>query len=237
MDTHADEAQLELLQKRLNHVFKEKRFLVQALTHRSYLAEHPEATVNNQRLEFLGDAVLQLIMSDLLFSLFPGEQEGGLSKKRASLTKGTFLVEVAKEANIHACIRLGTSEETSGGRNRASTIEDACEALIGAVYLDGGFEAAKGAVKALYGDLTLRLEGAGSRDNPKGRLQEIIQPIHGNHALRYEVVLEEGEDHAKAFEIAVFLLDKQIGKGRGHSKKIAEEAAAREALALFELNQ
>ncbi len=235
MDTKTYDQLLKTLQTRIDHVFKEQRFLTQALTHRSYLADHAEVTVSNQRLEFLGDAVLQLIMTDLLFALYPGEQEGGLSKRRASLTNGTFLVEVAKEANIDTCIRLGTSEESSGGRSRASSLEDACEALIGAVYLDGGFEAAKKTVLALYGDIAQRLEGSSSRDNPKGRLQEIIQPIHGNHALRYEVILEEGEDHAKAFEVAVYLLDKELGRGRGHSKKIAEEAAARQALPLFDI--
>jgi ribonuclease-3 len=234
MDTPNDSL-LDALQSRIDHVFIDKRYLYQALTHRSYLADHAEVTVSNQRLEFLGDAVLQLIMTDLLYKLYPGEQEGGLSKRRASLTNGAFLVEVAKEAKIDASIRLGSSEEASGGRVRASSLEDACEALIGAVYLDGGIEAAKKTVIALYGDLTQRLEGSSARDNPKGRLQEIIQPIHGNHALRYEVILEEGEDHAKAFEVAVYLIDKEIGRGRGHSKKIAEEAAARIALTVFNI--
>jgi ribonuclease-3 len=222
---------LEALVARVGHDFKDPALLARALTHPSYLPEHPEASENNQRLEFLGDAVLQLILTESLFELYPGEREGGLSKRRAALTKGAFLAELAREAGLDACLRLGASEETTGGRARASTLEDAFEALVGALYLDGGLPAARRMVAAIYGDLAGRLASVGETDNPKGRLQELLQPVHGNNALRYEVVAAEGADHARAYEVAVFLLDRELGRGRGPSKKLAEEAAARAALA------
>lgn len=201
------------------------------MTHTSFLPEHPEATESNQRLEFLGDAVLQLILTEALFALFPGDREGLLSKRRAALSKGAFLVELAGELTLQAFLRLGTSEAATGGRNRASSLEDAFEALVGALYLDSDLATTRKIVLGLYGDLPMRLNGVVEEENPKGRLQELVQPRFGNQALRYEVIRTEGEDHARAFEVAVFLLDRQLGAGRGPSKKLAEEAAARAALA------
>jgi ribonuclease-3 len=215
---------------RIGHSFGDPGLLARALTHPSYLPEHPEALESNQRLEFLGDAVLQLILTESLFELYPGEREGGLSRRRAALTNGAFLASLARESGLDACLRLGTSEEATGGRNRASALEDAFEALVGALYLDGGLSAARSAVAAIYGDLAGRLASIGDTDNPKGRLQELLQPVHGNHALRYEVIATEGADHARAYEIAVYVLDRELGRGRGPSKKLAEEAAARTAL-------
>src|SRR5208283_2510534 len=144
---------LEALMARVGHDFRDRALLARALTHPSYLPEHPEACENNQRLEFLGDAVLQLILTESLFELYPGEREGGLSKRRAALTKGAFLAELAREAGLDACLRLGASEETTGGRARASTLEDAFEALVGALYIDGGLPAARRMVAEIYGDL------------------------------------------------------------------------------------
>jgi ribonuclease-3 len=219
---------------RIGHSFGDPGLLARALTHPSYLPEHPEASESNQRLEFLGDAVLQLILTESLFELYPGEREGGLSKRRAALTNGAFLASLAREIGLEACLSLGTSEEATGGRNRASALEDAFEALVGALYLDGGLSAARGAVAAIYGGLPARLASIGETDNPKGRLQELLQPVHGNHALRYEVVATEGADHAREYDVAVYVLDRELGRGRGPSKKLAEEAAARTALAAME---
>lgn len=221
---------LAQLQSRLGYTFRDPALLVCALTHTSYLPEHPDVAESNQRLEFLGDAVLQLILTEALFQLYPAEREGVLSKRRAALTKGVFLVELARELALDAGLRLGTSEESTGGRSRASTLEDAFEAVIGAVHLDAGLETTRRVVLQLYGDLPARLASTERSDNPKGRLQELVQPIHGNHALRYEVVAIEGEDHARAYEVAVHLHDRLLGRGRGTSKKLAEEAAARAAL-------
>ena len=221
---------LDVLQTRLGYSFRAHALLKLAFTHTSYLPEHPEVAESNQRLEFLGDAVLQLILTEALFEMFPGEREGVLSKRRAALTKGTFLVELARELQLDVCLRLGTSEEATGGRQRASALEDAFEALVGAVYLDSNLSDTRRVVLNLYGSLADRLDLMEHEENPKGRLQELVQPQHGNQALRYEVTGIEGEDHARAYEVEVFLHDRALGRGRGPSKKVAEEAAARTAL-------
>jgi ribonuclease-3 len=222
---------LAALQERLDYAFKNPALLEEALTHSSRLQDDRGAAQSNQRLEFLGDAVLQLIVTQSLFALFPNEREGGLSQRRSALTKGSFLAARARELGLDACLSLGASEEAAGGREKASALEDAFEALVGAIYLDSGLPAAQRVVLALYGDLAARLSGVEEKENPKGRLQEIVQPEHGNLALRYDVVATYGADHAREYEIAVFLLDRLLGKGRGTSKKLAEEAAAQAALA------
>ena len=222
---------LEALQKRLGYAFGNPALLAQALTHPSYLQGRAEGIESNQRLEFLGDAVLQLVLTQALFELFPSEREGGLSKRRAAISKGAFLSGLAREIGIDACLSLGASEEAAGGRDKASALEDAFEALLGALYLDGGLPVANRVVREIYGDLTARLAGLEEAENPKGRLQERIQPIHGNQALRYDVVTTEGADHERAFEVEVYLNGQPVGRGRGSSKKLAEEAAARVALA------
>ncbi len=224
-------AALEELQQRLTYTFHRADLLERAVTHRSYLPQNPGVAESNQRLEFLGDAVLQFVLTDALFQLFPAEREGVLSKRRAALTKGVFLVQLAREIHLDRCLRLGTSEETSGGRQRASALEDAFEALIGAIYLDSEIFTTRRIVLALYGSLGDRLESMEHEQNPKGRLQELVQPKHGNQALRYEVTGTAGQDHARAFEVAVRLNERLLGSGRGASKKLAEEAAARAALA------
>jgi len=225
----------EKLQARLGHTFRDAALLERALTHTSFVPEHPGAE-SNQRLEFLGDAVLQLVLTEALFQLFPADREGPLSRRRATLANGLFLAQLARDVGVDACLRLGGSEETTGGRGRVSALGDALEAVLGAVYLDSDLETTRRVVLALYGDLAARLAVVGDDDNPKGRLQELIQPTHGNDALRYEVIATEGADHARAYEVVVRLLDQPLGRGRGTSKKLAEEAAAREALQGFKSN-
>jgi ribonuclease-3 len=222
---------LDALQTRLGYRFKDVALLERAMTHPSLLQERPDVPESNQRLEFLGDAVLQLALSESLFALFPKEREGPLSRRRAALANGAYLAGVARELGIDACLRLATSEESTGGRTRASSLEDAFEALIGAIFLDSGFEAARDVVRTLYGDLAARLSVVEHVENPKGRLQELVQPQLGNNAVRYEVLQVHGEDHARQYEVAVFIKDRQVGSGLGPSKKAAEEAAARQALA------
>lgn len=221
---------LAALQSRLTYTFSDSNLLERAVTHTSYLPEHPDVAESNQRLEFLGDAVLQLILTEALFELYPGDREGLLSKRRAALTKGAFLVELARELRLDECLLLGSSEESSGGRSRASALEDAFEALVGALYLDSGMAVTRRIVLGLYGHLPDRLNATEDEENPKGRLQELVQPRFGNRALRYEVLRIEGEDHARAYEVAVYLHDRMLGTGRGSSKKLAEEAAARTGL-------
>jgi ribonuclease-3 len=223
------------LQARLTYEFRDPALLERAVTHSSFLPEHPEAGESYQRLEFLGDAVLQLILTEVLFTLFPGDREGSLSKRRAALSKGSFLSRLAREINLAACLRLGPSEETTGGRTRASTLEDAFEALIGALYLDSDWPTTRRLVLSLYGSIPDHLASVADDDNPKGQLQELVQPRHGNQALRYEVSHVAGEDHAREYEVTVFLLDRALGAGRGPSKKTAEEAAALAALETLKL--
>ncbi len=219
------------LQRRLGYAFRDPAILARALTHPSWIQDNAPGGESNQRLEFLGDAVLQFVVTRTLFSLFPADREGPLTRRRAILTKGSFLVGLAREIGLDGCLRLGAAEEASGGRAKAAALEDAFEALVGAVFLDGDLATAERVVLGLYGDLATRLAGAGEEDNPKGLLQELVQPGHGNQALRYEVVATTGSDHAREYEVAVFLNDRRLGGGRGPSKRIAEEQAAREALA------
>lgn len=228
---------LEQLQVRIDYTFRNPAFLERAVTHPSFLQDHPDTAESNQRFEFLGDAVLQLALTEALFHLFPGDREGVLSKRRAALANGAFLAQLAREIGLDACLRLGGSEESTGGRSRASALEDAFEALIGAIYLDSDLATVRRVVRALYGDLPSRLAGVEDVENPKGRLQEKVQPTHGNNAVRYEVLRIEGEDHARQYEVAVHLHDRLLGTGRGSSKKTAEEAAARQALAALEAEQ
>jgi ribonuclease-3 len=225
---------LTALQGRLNYEFRQPALLELALTHASYLQDCPEAGDNNQRLEFLGDAVLQLVLTQRLFELCPAEREGTLTKRRAALSKGPFLAELARGLGLDGCLRLGASEESTGGRNRSSALEDALEALIGALYLDGGWESARSVVLRLFGDIPGRLDRIDGAENPKGRLQELIQPVHGNGALAYEVVEVHGADHDRAYVVEARLQGRPLGRGRGKSKKLAEEEAARVALAAWQ---
>ena len=218
------------LEARIGHTFRDRLLLERAVTHLSYLADHPDVAESNQRLEFLGDAVLQILIAEELFNLFPQEREGMLSKRRALLVNGGFLAQLAREIALDECLRLGASEEATGGRARASSLGDAMEALVGAIYLDSDIDKTRRVVRDLYGPLPERLAAVEDVENPKGRLQELVQPIHGNTALRYEVLGVKGEDHAREYDVAVYLKDRQLGSGRGTSKKLAEEAAAREAL-------
>jgi ribonuclease-3 len=225
---------LDSLQSRIRYRFRDPALLELALTHPSCLQDTPPAAASNQRLEFLGDSVLQLILTEALFSLFPNDREGDLTKRRAILGKGEFLARLAREIGLDGCLSLGAGEESAGGRKRDAALEDAFEAVIGAVKLDGGIESARSAVLGIYGDLADRLAASESGANPKGRLQEIVQPIHGNQAVRYELLATEGADHARLYEVAVYLLERRIGSGRGPSKKVAEEEAARAALAALD---
>jgi ribonuclease-3 len=221
---------LEAVEARIGHRFRDRSLLERALTHASWLQDHPECAGNNQRLEFLGDSVLQLVLTEALYALFPDDREGELTKRRAVLGKGAFLATLARETGLDAALRLGANEEASGGRARDAALEDAFEAVIGAVNLDAGLEGARRVVLAAYGDLRGRLGLLEDGANPKGRLQEIVQPLHGNQAIRYEVVGTGGADHEREYEVAVYLLERRLGSGRGSSKKLAEEEAARAAL-------
>ena len=216
----------------LGHAFRDPRLLADALRHPSAAALRA-GTPSNQRLEFLGDAVLQLVISEALYRADPAAREGVLSRRRSALTKGVFLAALAREIGLDRALELSPAEEQTGGRKRASTLEDAFEALIGAIYLDGGIDAARREILRWYGPLDRRLDGPEQGDNPKGRLQELVQPEHGNAALHYEVVHTKGQPHDRHFDVHLHLLGRIIGTGSGRSKKEAEENAAREALRLW----
>ncbi|MBC8008634.1 MAG: ribonuclease III [Burkholderiales bacterium] len=218
------------LQTRLGHVFANPAVLREAITHPSYFYEHPTEGPHNQRLEFLGDAVLQLIITEAIYARFPAEPEGVLSRHRAALTNGRHLAHLSLELGLDAALLLGGSEASTGGRARASNLEDVFEALVGALQLDAGPTRTREIVLAAYGPLGPRL-ALGLQDNPKGRLQELIQPTHGTTPLRYETAQIAGPDHAREFASKVFLGERLLGEGGGPSKKAAEEAAARAALA------
>ena len=220
---------LAQLQTRIGYTFRDPALLRCAVTHTSFLQDHPAAE-SNQRLEFLGDAVLQLLLTEALYQLYPVDREGLLSKRRAALANGVFLARLAREISLDGCLSLGTGEEATGGRARAAASEDAFEALLGAVYLDSDLATARRVLLGIYGPLADRLATLEDAGNPKGRLQELIQPAHGNSALRYDVVRVDGADHAREYEVSVFLLDRLLGTGCGTSKKLAEESAARAAL-------
>lgn len=223
-------AKFTALQKRLGYTFRDPALLAEALRHASYLQDHPAGGAHNQRLEFLGDSVLHFILTDALFRQFTEEREGVLSRRRAGLTKGEFLSQLARDLGVEAGLQLGQSEEDAGGRGRASILEDALEAIIGAIYLDSDFPTVQAVVTKWYGSIPERLALTEGKENPKGQLQEIVQPEHGNGALRYDVVNATGPKHAREYEVAVFLHDAHLGTGRGSSKKSAEEEAARAAL-------
>jgi ribonuclease-3 len=227
----ATEAQLSILQARLGYQFRSPALLREALTHGSYLQDQPEAGPHNQRLEFLGDSVLQFIITDALYREFTTEREGVLSRRRAVLSKGEFLTQMARDLGLDTCLHLSKSEADAGGRSRASTLEDAFEALIGALFLDSDLPTTQRLVLHWYGPLAARLALSEGAENPKGRLQELLQPAHGNTALRYEVLGTSGPRHALSYEVAVYLHDEKLGTGRGTSKKSAEEEAARAGLA------
>jgi ribonuclease-3 len=224
-------AKLAALQQRLGYQFRSAALLREALTHPSSLQDDPAAGPHNQRLEFLGDSVLQFILTEALYGEFAAEREGMLSRRRAMLSKGGFLTGMAHDLGLDEALRLSRSEEDTGGRARASILEDAFEAVVGALYLDSDLATTRERVLAWYGPLAGRLAASEDAENPKGRLQELIQPAHGNTALRYDVTDATGPLHAREFEVAVFLNDRQLGTGRGPSKKVAEEQAAHAALA------
>ena len=196
------------------------------MAHRSYCAENPP-TVSNERLEFLGDAVLGLVVTDFIFGAYPDLPEGQLAKVRAAVVSSATLAEVAADLAVGSALRLGKGEGASGGSEKPSILADAMEALIGATYLDGGWEAAQDLVLRLLGDRIIEATaGPGGQDH-KTRLQELASSRFGR--LPSYSVVDEGPDHAKRFVATVVLDGRRWEGGEGRSKKQAEQAAAREA--------
>ena len=222
-------AQIEALEKQIGYTFQNKSLIETALTHSSYANEMKHGTKYNERLEFLGDAVLSIIVSDYLFNKFH-LPEGELTKLRASLVCEKTLHLFAQHIALGDYLRLGRGEEMTGGRERPSICADAFEAVIAAIYLDGGIEAARSFVLPFA--VGMLEEHATPFKDYKTLLQEIIQQ-NPEEKLNYVVIGESGPDHDKHFTVEVHLNSNVIGKGGGRSKKEAEQQAAREALELM----
>jgi ribonuclease-3 len=217
------------LQTRLGHQFRDETLLRLALTHPSIAHEANTATAHNQRLEFLGDSVLGLVLSRELFEKFSTADEGALTKSRAKLVNAGSLAVHARELGLGAHLILSRGEENTGGRDRASALADAFESVLGAIFLDGGFEAAREFVlREFAGDFSSLTEAA-DIENPKGELQELLQS-RSPRAPEYEFLSASGPDHDRIFECAVRHDGVELARGNGKSKKAAESAAAVEAL-------
>ncbi|MFI3170875.1 MAG: ribonuclease III [Eubacteriales bacterium] len=220
------------IQKIIKYQFNHTNLLIQALMHSSYINEkHLPKHECNERLEFLGDAVLELISSEYLFNNNNKMPEGELTKNRASMVCEQSLAFCAREINMGKFLLLGKGEEVTGGRNRDSITSDALEALIGAIYLDGGFASAK---EFIYNFVLNDLDKKKLFYDSKTILQEVVQGRY-NENIIYQLIKEDGPDHNKSFEIEVRIGDKAFGKGIGRTKKLAEQNAAYQAL--LELNK
>ncbi|WP_294805224.1 ribonuclease III [uncultured Gemmiger sp.] len=212
----------EDLQQVLHYTFKNPALLRIALTHTSFANESKVPTTHNERLEFLGDSVLSVVVADHLFHQSK-RPEGELSRMRASLVSEEALFQFAEEIQLGEYLRLGHGEELGGGRTRPSVVSDAFEAVIAALYLDGGFEVARNFIMPFI------TEGKTAEEDYKTRLQEVVQQ-DPDAALRYEVVDETGPDHDKKFTVSVWRNGTHLADGIGRSKKAAEQNAAKKAL-------
>jgi len=218
------DTRLEALQGRIGHHFDDALLLTRALTHRSFGADH------NERLEFLGDAVLSLVISGLLFERFAGSDEGDLTRVRAHLVREESLHRVALQLALPDVLRLGEGEARGGGAQRASILADALEALIGATFLDGGFDAARTVVDGLFGEIIATTDVANWSKDAKTELQEWLQ-ARRLPVPTYRIAATRGQAHAQTFEVecAVPALN-LIEQGVGRSRRVAEQEAARRML-------
>lgn len=226
----------EKLESAIGYCFKDKDKLETALTHSSYSNEQKAKGIPcqcNERLEFLGDAILSMITSEYIYSKYPDTPEGELSKLRAEAVEGDSEKDYSKSIGVGEHLILGKGEEQSGGRTKKKLLEDAFEAIVAAIYLDGGYEEAK---KFVLPFITAKLDGALTDTDStdyKTKLQILIQKEGPGEHLEYRTVAESGPDHNKTFEVEVMLNSNVIGHGFGQSIKHAEKAAAKNALKLF----
>jgi ribonuclease-3 len=217
---------LEAAERLTGHVFEDTELVTLALTHPSYTDE-PHATLDYERLEFLGDAVLSLVVVEEVYTRFPDLPEGTLTKIKIALVSGSTLSETAASLGLAELLLLGESERGTGSRGMTSALENAFEALVGAVYLDGGLEAARTFVLSTLGDRITR-DAVEELEHPKSRLQEIVQS-RGVSPV-YEIVAEEGPPHDRTFSARVLIGGVIVGEGTGCSKREAEMRAAAQAL-------
>ncbi len=217
---------IEDLERRLGHRFGERSLVVEATTHASYSAEHPGAA-SYERLEFLGDAVLELAATTIIYEVMPGAPEGEMTKMRAAVVDETSLASVALELGISSVIRLGKGEEQSGGRHKPSILSDVVEALIGAVFVDGGWERAEDVVRSVWEPIVDARLSATTVADPRSRLQELLAGEGRTVSFSYE---RSGPDHAVVFTARAFVDGEEVAEGTGGSKKAAAIDAARIAL-------
>lgn len=222
---------MKQLENNIGYVFKNKNLLKNALSHSSYANEKKGIICSNERLEFLGDSVLSIIVSDYIYTNFPNLPEGQLTRLRASLVCEKSLCSFSKELGVGEYILLGKGERANGGNERPSILADAFEAILAAIYLDGGMEPARRHVLRFVKEELSHMEHEAFKDY-KTELQEIIQR-NPEEQLSYVLIGESGPDHDKCFTVEVHLNSNVIGTGSGHSKKNAEQAAARKALELM----
>src|SRR5438445_3819971 len=220
---------LDTLQQRLGYTFRDVDLLELALTHPSIAHEVSGPAPHNQRLEFLGDSVLSLVLTQELYEKFATVSEGPLTKARAQMVNRRTLADQAQRIGLGEHLIMSKGEEINGGRHRRSALADTFEALLGAVFLDGGFEAAREFILGRFRDAFGELTSIPSLENPKGELQEALQE-KSSEAPRYEQTFATGPDHDRVFECAVYHLGVELGRGRGKSKKAAESEAALAAL-------
>jgi len=218
------------LESSLGYKFKKKSFLKEALTHKSYAHEkHKDRPSFNERMEFLGDSVLELVISEYLFNTYPEYTEADLSRIKSYTVQESTLAEIAKNLNIGTHLLLGKGEEMTGGRNKPSLLADAFEAIIAAVYLDGGYKKVR---EFIHGHLVQKIEELSDRTiilDFKTKLQEVAQALFGVLPL-YVIHKEEGPEHKKTFDVKVFIEDQYFGLGTGKTKKAAAQKAAEAAL-------
>jgi ribonuclease-3 len=225
----ADKELIESFFNRYGYRFSRGELLIKALTHRSYIYFDETTTISNERLEYLGDSVLGLIIAAYLFRKYPDFNEGDLTKAKAVLVNEVTLSQVGEESGLNEFILMSPEEEKSGGRFRSSIISDAMEAVIGALYLDGGIETARKFVEHMIISRSMDIMSDSSQRNYKGELLEHLQS-RGEGPPHYEVVSEDGPDHEKIFTVTVKTAGRITGKGSGASKKEAEQQAASESL-------
>jgi ribonuclease III len=222
---------LRPLETAIGMVFSKRPLLVDALTHRSYVYEHAApSVVSNERLEFLGDAVLSIIASDLLYRAFPKASEGELTNLRASLVRASALATMARDLPLGPYLRLGRGEEVTGGRTRELLLARAMEALIGAIYLDAGLAATRSFLEPRLSSELARVRSKRQLKDDKSMLQEVAQAQLGITPT-YRLVEQSGPSHERTFVVEVLLGERIAGRGEGASKRQAEQAAARTALA------
>ena len=227
---------METLDSIFGYTFRDRSLLTMALTHGSVGYEAQRSQPDNQRLEFLGDAVLQLMLSEFLYGRLPTANEGELTKLRAQIVSTKALAALGRQIGLGRFLIMGRGEAANGGRDRESCLADALEAIVGAVYLDGGLIGAQTVTQKLFLPEVERLLSNPGNQNPKGQLQEIIQAV-GSAPPQYEIVSQSGPDHAKSFLAQVKWMGSVLGQGSGSSKKEAEAQAAISALGAQNLGE